>query len=347
MSDVPETTAVPTATEPTTSGGRTRRCSSSPSDAPTDERRVAEQIVAQWARSAPSARASRPSDRPVELQPRPGAVGPRPRRGLVVAPPGHRRRRARGRLDDRLLRGDDAADRISLLIAALVVPVVNPLGRVGLPRGAANRGRDAPGIGVVALMVTFATQQVVQGANDLSNQVVDGWTRSSSGCATGRSHATDKQINDAIQEMQNLVTHQQRRGGPQAHRGEHHRRSHRGGVLHRLVRDLLLPLRRPADLGLGGAALPAAGPPARRLRPGGLAEPDPVRPGDRTGRVDRRVGIMLVAGILNVPFVLAIGVLVFLGSFVPMVGATVPGAWPCSSRWWLRDRSWRSSCWPG
>ena len=34
---------------------------------------------------------------------------------------------------------------------------------------------------------------------------------------------------------------------------------------------------------------------------------------------------MVVAAILGVPFVLAIGVLVFLGSFVPMVGATVAG----------------------
>jgi predicted PurR-regulated permease PerM len=34
---------------------------------------------------------------------------------------------------------------------------------------------------------------------------------------------------------------------------------------------------------------------------------------------------MVVAAILGVPFVLAIGVLVFLGAFIPMVGATVAG----------------------
>ena len=33
------------------------------------------------------------------------------------------------------------------------------------------------------------------------------------------------------------------------------------------------------------------------------------------------IGITIVAAILGVPFVLAIGVLVFLGAFVPMVGA--------------------------
>jgi predicted PurR-regulated permease PerM len=37
------------------------------------------------------------------------------------------------------------------------------------------------------------------------------------------------------------------------------------------------------------------------------------------------IGIMIVAAVLGVPFVLAIGVLVFLGAFVPMVGATVAG----------------------
>ena len=37
------------------------------------------------------------------------------------------------------------------------------------------------------------------------------------------------------------------------------------------------------------------------------------------------IGIMIVAAILGVPFVLAIGVLVFLGAFIPMVGATVAG----------------------
>jgi predicted PurR-regulated permease PerM len=38
------------------------------------------------------------------------------------------------------------------------------------------------------------------------------------------------------------------------------------------------------------------------------------------------IGIMVVAAILNVPFVMAIGVLVFLGGFVPLVGATISGS---------------------
>ena len=38
------------------------------------------------------------------------------------------------------------------------------------------------------------------------------------------------------------------------------------------------------------------------------------------------VGIMIIATALQVPFVAAIGVLVFLSSFVPLIGATVAGA---------------------
>jgi len=34
---------------------------------------------------------------------------------------------------------------------------------------------------------------------------------------------------------------------------------------------------------------------------------------------------MIVAAVLGVPFVLAIGVLVFLGAFIPLVGATIAG----------------------
>jgi predicted PurR-regulated permease PerM len=37
------------------------------------------------------------------------------------------------------------------------------------------------------------------------------------------------------------------------------------------------------------------------------------------------IGIMFCAAVLGVPFVLAIGVLVFLGAFVPMIGATIAG----------------------
>ena len=38
------------------------------------------------------------------------------------------------------------------------------------------------------------------------------------------------------------------------------------------------------------------------------------------------LGIMIVALVLKVPFVIAIGVLVFLGAFIPLIGATLSGS---------------------
>ena len=58
-------------------------------------------------------------------------------------------------------------------------------------------------------------------------------------------------------------------GGP-------HGDAHRGRLLHRDVRPVLLPLRRPGHLGLGGAALPAGG-----AREGALLRPDRLGPAAR------------------------------------------------------------------
>ena len=60
-------------------------------------------------------------------------------------------------------------------------------------------------LGVVVLMIVFATQQVVEGANDLADQVVAGLDQIREWLRDGPLHATDQQIDDAIQSMQDLV----------------------------------------------------------------------------------------------------------------------------------------------
>ena len=73
------------------------------------------------------------------------------------------------------------------------------------------------------------------------------------------------------------------------HRGRRDGQPHRGRVLHRAVRHLLLPGRRAADLDLVRPALPtrraASG---RLLGPGRVALADPVRARDRAGGRHRR-----------------------------------------------------------
>ena len=57
------------------------------------------------------------------------------------------------------------------------------------------------------------------------------------------------------------------------------------------------------------------------------------------------IGVMIVAAVLGVPFVLAIGVLVFLGAFVPMIGATIAGTVAVLVALVDQGRSRRCSCW--
>ena len=56
-----------------------------------------------------------------------------------------------------------------------------------------------------------------------------------------------------------------------------------------------------------------------------MGGPDGVRARDGRHRVRRRVGIALVALVLGLAFVVPIGVLVFMGAFIPVVGALISG----------------------
>ncbi len=63
---------------------------------------------------------------------------------------------------------------IALLLTALLIPVVELLTRLRVPRGLAAFLVVVGTIAVVALLLTFAGQQVANGASDLSAQVVTG-----------------------------------------------------------------------------------------------------------------------------------------------------------------------------
>ena len=63
---------------------------------------------------------------------------------------------------------------IALLLTALVVPVVEALVRLHIPRGVASLLAVIGSIALIALLLTFAGQQIAQGASDLSKQVVTG-----------------------------------------------------------------------------------------------------------------------------------------------------------------------------
>ena len=215
---------------------------------------------------------------------------------------------------------------IALFLTALLIPLVDLLDR-RLDRGV-SAGLVVIGvIAFVTLMITFATQQVVDGATGLANQVVDGLDEIRAWLRDGPLQATDQQIDDAIDQMQDLVTtsNQEVVGRLQAV----------GTTIGHIVAGFFIVLFATFFFMSDGRRIWAwvvrLFPRAARARAdssGRIAWSSLtqfVRATVLVALVDA-VGIMIVAAILKVPFVLAIGVLVFLGGFIPLVGATISGS---------------------
>ncbi len=217
---------------------------------------------------------------------------------------------------------------IALLIAALVSPVVDRLHAGRVPRALATLLVMLVGIATVGLLLTYVGQQVASGASDLADSVVEGIGRIRDWLREGPLHASDTQINDALEAMQDAITEGTKQNGVLSSTLEV------GNALVDVVAGFFIILFSTyfflADGERIWAWLVRLAPRAARQRvddSGRVAWNSLtqfVRATVLVAAVDA-LGIMLVAVILDVPFVLAIGVLVFLGAFVPMIGATIAG----------------------
>jgi predicted PurR-regulated permease PerM len=215
---------------------------------------------------------------------------------------------------------------IALLIAALVGPVVTWLMNLGLPRQLAAMLMVLGLIGVVVLMVGFVSNQVLSGMGDLSKQVSDGIDQIRDWLRTGPLNVTDSQISEGLDQAQEQISAL----------GEDAvgKITEVGTAVGHVVAGLFIVLFSTYFFLADGAKIWAwivrLFPRAGRLR------------ADSSGRVAWQsltqfvratvlvaatdaMGIMIGAAVLGVPFVGAIGVLVFLGAFVPMIGAFVSG----------------------
>ncbi len=216
---------------------------------------------------------------------------------------------------------------VALLIAALVVPVVDGLHRVGLPRGLAALLVVLAGIAFVVALLTFAGQQVANGAQDLADQSAQGLGEIKDWLRDGPLHASDSQINDYIQRAQDGLENT----GKGIDLGSV---TEVGTAVGHIFAGFFIVLFSTYFFLADGARIWAwvvrLAPRAARQhvdssgRVAWISLTQFVRATVIVAAVDA-MGIMVVAGILQVPFVLALGVLVFLGAFVPMVGATVAG----------------------
>ena len=217
---------------------------------------------------------------------------------------------------------------VALLVSSLVIPAVRLLRRTGLPQGAAAGLVVVGGLVLVAALLTFVGQQVANGANDLANQVAAGLGQVKDWLKDGPLHATDSQINNYIDKAQTAITDRTKDGKFVTQLTEF------GTTLGHVFAGFFIVLFSTYFFLADGERIWSW---AVRLAPRPAREQV-----DSSGRVAWNsltqfvratvlvaladaVGIMIVAAVLRVPFVAAIGVLVFLGAFVPMVGATVAG----------------------
>ncbi len=216
---------------------------------------------------------------------------------------------------------------ISLLLTALVVPLVNLLVRARFPRGVASILVVIGTFATVGLLLTFAGQQVAAGASNLSEQVVTGLEQIRTWLKTGPLNASESQINDYLQSAQDAVASSNEQIVA--------RISEVGTTIGHIVAGFFIILFSTyfflADGNRIWSWVVRIFPRASRER------------ADSSGRIAWQsltqfvratvlvaatdaIGIMVVAAVLRVPFVFAIGVLVFLGAFVPMIGATISGS---------------------
>ena len=217
---------------------------------------------------------------------------------------------------------------IALLISALGSPFVAWMERIGIRRGIGAAIVVLGVLALVATMLALAGQQVANGANDLATQVSDGLGEVKSWLQTGPFHVSDSQINAYIQKAQDYLSQKAQSGAFLS------QVTNLGSALTHLLAGLFLVLFSTyfflADGDRIWAWFVRLSPRAARVRV------------DSSGRVawisltqfvratvivaiTDAVGVMIAASILQVQFVLAIGVLVFLGAFIPIVGAFVAG----------------------
>ena len=217
---------------------------------------------------------------------------------------------------------------IALLIAALTSPVVglaaahrhSPQARCAVDRGVRGRADRRWG------SPSSATRSL-SGVGDLSKQVTDGIDQIRDWLRTGPLNVTDSQISEGLDKAQEQIGTL----GTDAVG----RLSEVGTAVGHVVAGFFIVLFATyfflADGPVIWAWLVRLFPRAGRLQADSSGRvaweslTQFVRATVMVAAVDA-IGIMIWAAVLGVPFVGALGVLIFIGAFVPLIGATVSGA---------------------
>jgi predicted PurR-regulated permease PerM len=216
---------------------------------------------------------------------------------------------------------------IAGLLTALLLPVVERLDRAGVPRALAVVLTLVATIAVVVGLLTLVGAQIATGFNDLRAQASAGWQQVREWLATGPLNLSGAQIDTYLASAQQQLTANTDRlvsGALQFTSTAGHVVT---GIFVTLFAALffLLDGRHIWRFLVGLLPGDARAPLDQACRHGWVTLTAYVRATVVVALVDA-LGIGIGAAVLGVPLAAPLGVLVFLGSFVPIVGALFSGS---------------------
>jgi predicted PurR-regulated permease PerM len=216
---------------------------------------------------------------------------------------------------------------LATMVTAMLLPLVDYLDRRGLPRGAAVAGVIVASIVVVGGILTFVVSQFVQGAPALVDQVTISITNARNSLNTGLlSHFSNDQIKSATDTAIEALKNNQAKLTSGA--------LSTAGTITEIVTGALLMFFTLIFLLQGGRNIFAF---ITKVFPTTVR--DRVRDASRAGfhsltgyvratflvaLVDA-IGIGTGLAIMGIPLALPLASLVFLGAFIPLVGAVIAG----------------------
>jgi putative heme transporter len=216
---------------------------------------------------------------------------------------------------------------VAVLIGALLIPFVSFLRRHHWPKWLAVTVAMVGILAVVSGLLTLGITQIARGADQLAAQSVIAWEEIKAWLLASPFHITEQQLGDAIAQLVDAV---QRDGGA-IWTGA----LSVGSSLGHFVAGLLLALFATLFILIDGRGIwrwiVSIFPRRSRTAIDGAGQAgwatlgNFVRVQILVASIDA-LGIGLGAFLLGVPLAIPIGILVFLGSFIPIVGAVATGA---------------------
>ncbi|MBT2516490.1 AI-2E family transporter [Streptomyces sp. ISL-90] len=216
---------------------------------------------------------------------------------------------------------------VAVLIGALLVPFVGFLQRHRWPKWLAVTTAMLSTLAVVGGLLTLGITQIVRGSDELAAQSVIAWNEFRVWLLEGPFHITEQQLNEFVAQVVNSV----QQDGSVLLTGA----LSLGSTLGHFLAGMLLALFATLFILIDGrgiwnwvvgvfprrarAAIDGAG------QSGWATLGNFVRVQILVATIDA-IGIGLGAFFLGLPLAVPIGILVFLGSFIPIVGAVVTGA---------------------